>query len=278
MHLLGKFYTTFIGFKTQIGKMNSSINQQGKDQYDEQEDDEHKGKTRGKDKKKRKGRTKKTDEEKSKFEAKKRARNHAKANAAQARFLGFFKAAAAEDIVNDDGVGGSDGSDGEARIEPPNDALSKNAPSNNAGDEPPNDAGRAHDSELQQHDTPGHTSCVNNQQYTNGDFDDAPTVVEHQDVFVGGEDNAEGDIGNSEFDNNTADCTSGPAENVTSGAYSDWYDTSVMSQYLKAIHNRLKAEVTTRVSHTGLCDKWLLLMSFICASVINHDITKVMGQ
>jgi hypothetical protein len=89
---------------------------------------------------------------------------------------------------------------------PPN-----NAPPNNAGADPQNDAGRAHDGDLQQHDTPGHTSYVNNQQYRNGDFYDTPTVVEHQDAFVEGGDYVEGDTGTSDFDYNNADCTSGTA-------------------------------------------------------------------
>jgi hypothetical protein len=88
-------------------------------------------------------------------------------------------------------------------------------------------------------------TSINNQSHNNDDDDDAeinPIVMLHQYVVPGRSDYLEGDlVGDSETcDNTRADSTSGPAEEVTSGLYSDWYNTSIIGRYLKALHERIK--------------------------------------
>jgi hypothetical protein len=106
-------------------------------------------------------------------------------------------------------------------------------------------------------------TSINNKS-NDDDNDDAeinPIVMPHQDIEPGGADYLEGGLGNNiECDNTRADSTNGPDEEATSGMYSDWYNTSIMGRYLKALHEIIKLEVgslscsTTRL---GLADQWL---------------------
>jgi hypothetical protein len=58
-----------------------------------------------------------------------------------------------------------------------------------------------------------------------------------------------------------ADSTNGPEKEVTSGLYFDWYNTSIMGRYLKALHERIKLEVGSLSRSKiglGLTDQLLL--------------------
>jgi hypothetical protein len=107
-----------------------------------------------------------------------------------------------------------------------------------------------------------HPSTINQ----SNDDDDAEInhiVMPHQDIFPGGADYLEGDLDDDSetCDSTRSDSMSGPDEEATSGLYSDWYNTSIMGRYLKALHERIKLEVgslSRSKTGLGLADQWLL--------------------
>jgi hypothetical protein len=87
-------------------------------------------------------------------------------------------------------------------------------------------------------------TSINNQS-NDDDDDDAknnPIVMLHQYIVPGGDDYLEGDLGDDSetCDNTQSDSTNGPDEEVTSGMYSDLYNTSIMGRYLKALSRESK--------------------------------------
>jgi hypothetical protein len=97
-------------------------------------------------------------------------------------------------------------------------------------------------------------TSINNQSNDDDDDDD------DDDYDVG---YLEGDLGDASqtCDNTRADSTSGPEKEVTSGLYSDWYNTIIMGRYLNALHERIKLEVGSLSRSKiglGLTDQLLL--------------------
>jgi hypothetical protein len=109
-------------------------------------------------------------------------------------------------------------------------------------------------------------TSINNQSNDDDDDDDAeinPIVMPHQDIVPGGAEYLEGDLGDDRktCDNTRSESSSGPNEEATSGFYSDWYTTSIMGRYLKALHERIQLEVgslSRSKTRIGRADQLLL--------------------